>query len=353
MRAHAAIVRGMGSIYEAPKLPPRLQVELTNGCSLGCASCARHTWDKASNARGEMDPKTLQQLVPLLDAAIELTIGGYGDPTEAALLIPLLEQAKASSCSVRMITGGAKLSPQLLEALVDAGLDRLVLSMDGARDETLRALRGVPLRSWLKWIRRARALREQRGSFRPMIQLNFVAQWANVDELPQLVELCADEGIAGIHAFHLKAYGDNLADCLLSNAEAARPLFEQAQRRAEDLGVFLHLPSLNANEQTCMQPFEHLFVRHDGSVRGCCSGLFEPSEFGLVAGRIEDGGETLWAAPALQAFRAAVHSGVENDYPLPCQSCAFRFPTLQSHNRGLSKISRLAVLTQPPARNAS
>lgn len=280
--------------------------------------------------------ETLERLTPLLESATELTIGGYGDPTEGKLLLPLLGRAKAAGCSVRLITGGAKLSPQLIEDLVTGGLDRLVLSMDGARDTTLRSLRGVPLRAWLKWIRTATALREQRGSFRPMIQLNFVAQWPNVAELPELVALCAAEGVAGIHAFHIKAYGaDSLERCLLSDPEAARPHFEAAATLAAKLGVFLHLPPLEADKVECRQPFEHLFVRHDGSVRGCCSGLFEPSDYGLVAGRIEDGGEALWAAPVLEQFRRASRNGREEDYPQPCQTCAFRVPSLAAHDRRL------------------
>jgi MoaA/NifB/PqqE/SkfB family radical SAM enzyme len=332
---------------EIASLPPRLQVELTNSCSLGCASCARHSWDDSVNPPGQLTTSTLDRLTPLLESATELTIGGYGDPTEGALLLPLLKKAKGLGCSVRMITGGAKLSPMLIEDLIHSGLDRLVLSMDGARDETLRSLRGVPLRAWLKWIRATVALREQHGACRPMIQLNFVAQWPNVAELPELVALCAAEGIAGIHAFHIKAYGGkSLERCLLNDPEAARPHFDEARELATKLGVFLHLPPLDPAEVECNQPFEHLFIRHDGSVRGCCSGLFEPSEFGLLAGHIEDGGEALWSAPILQQFRKAAQSGDESAYPLPCQTCAFRLPSLAAHDRRLG----LPILSGRPMR---
>lgn len=330
----------MGESSELSVLPPRLQVELTNHCSLGCASCARHSWDEGANQPGQLAVETLDRLGPLLDSAIELTIGGYGDPTEGELLLPLLDKAKQAGCSVRMITGGAKLSPHLIEELVGHGLDRLVLSMDGARDETLRTLRGVPLKAWLKWIRAVRGLREQTGSFRPLIQLNFVAQWLNVGELPELVDLCAAEGVAGIHAFHIKAYNPgSLERCLLSDPEAARPHFEEARRRAENQGVFLHLPSLDGETLECRQPFEHLFVRHDGTVRGCCSGLFEPADFGLVAGRIEEPAESLWRAPALEQFRTASRTGQDEDFPTPCRSCAFRVPQLAAHDRPLRVLT--------------
>ncbi|MEE2827624.1 MAG: radical SAM protein [Myxococcota bacterium] len=339
VRDGAAIIRRVNPDSDLSPLPPRLQVEVTNRCSLGCASCARHGWDAGANRPGELQQETLEQLAPLLDAAVEVTIGGYGDPSEGEMLLPLLHRAKAAGCSVRMITGGAKLSPALIESLIDGGLDRLVLSMDGARDETLRSLRGVPKRAWLKWIRTVRTLREDRDSFRPMIQLNFVAQWPNVEELPELVDLCADEGVAGIHAFHIKAYRPESLDlCLLTDPDAARPHFDEARRRAELRGVFLHLPPLDGAAVDCRQPFEHLFVRHDGTVRGCCSGLFEPADFGLAVGTLHDGGEALWRAPILEKFRAASRSGNEQDFPLPCRSCAFRLPRVAAHNRVLSVL---------------
>ena len=212
------------------------------------------------------------------------------------------------------------------------GLDRLVLSMDGARDATLKELRGVPLKAWLKWIRAAKAA--QQHGFRPQIQLNVVVQWANVGELVELVELADREGVAGIHAFHLKSYTPDTADrCLLSDPDRARPHFDAARQRARQLGVFLHLPSLDAADAACFQPFEHLFVRHDGQVRGCCSGLFEPADFGLLAGRLEDGAEELWAADPLVQFRRA--SAGDGPFPAPCENCSFRTPTLDAHLRPL------------------
>ena len=324
-----------------PPLPPRLQVEVTNRCSMACASCARHYWNGDTNRPGDMSAETLDRLGPLLDAAIEVTIGGYGDPTEGPLLVPLVRRAAAASCSVRLITGGARLTTCLLEELASAGLDRLVLSMDGATDETLRALRGVGLEAWLGWIRTARRLASQGDGLHPMVQLNVVAQWPNLAELPDLVDLCADEGVVGVHTFHLKSYAPALDDrCLLTDPERARPWFERARGRAERVGVFLALPPLDGGPGSCRQPFELLFVRHDGQVRGCCSGLFDPPVLGILAGTIDQPPQELWRAPAMERFRIAVESGVDrlDAWPEPCRACAFRVPTLANHLRPLVGI---------------
>lgn len=336
---------------DLPALPPRLQVEVTNACHLGCTSCARHHWDPTQNPVGDIDDDTLDALAPLFAAAEEVTVGGYGDPTEAPdRLVETVRRAKAVGASVRLITGGAKLNAPLLERLAFAGLDRLVLSMDGATDATLRELRGVSLRAYLGWIRKARALADANGGVRPLVQLNVVAQWTNVAELPDLVDLCADEGVSGVHAFHLKAYTlDTWERCLLTDPERARPWFDEARRRALRRGVFLALPTLDPSVQVCTQPFEHLFVRHDGSVRGCCSGLFEPADHGLLAGalvgtpaasRMPDGvPEELWRARLLRQYRDAARRNDDQLLPTPCRTCAFRLPTLAAHRRPLRVVS--------------
>ena len=291
-----------------------------------------------------MSEATLARLQPLFEAALEVTFGGYGDPTISPLLGSAIAQARGAGASVRMITGGAALTSTLISELCDLGLDRLVLSMDGAHDATLRALRGVPLSAFLGWIRRVRKARPA-ATLRPLLQLNFVAQVRNVQELPDLVELCDREGIAGIQVFHINVYGATGANpSLLDDPEAARPWFDQATKRAAQLGVYLSLPPLDGAERPCRQPFEHLFIRHDGRVRGCCSGVFEPGDYGLEVGDLSSPPAELWRAPILEQFRQATKERRSQDLPTPCLSCSFRLPNFTAHQR---------LLTQLPSRGAS
>ncbi len=319
-------------------LPPRLQVELTNACPFSCTSCARNYWDSAANADAHMREATLSRLQPLFEAAQEVTFGGYGDPTISPLLTTAVARARDAGAAVRVITGGAALSNALIRELCDLGLDRLVLSMDGARDETLKDLRGLPLQAFLGWIRGVAQARRS-NTMRPLLQLNFVAQRSNIEELPELIELCDREEVAGLDVFHINVYSNSEPNPSLLNApDFALPWFERAAERAAQLGVFLRLPPLTSEERSCRQPFEHLFIRHDGRVRGCCSAVFEPGDYGLEVGDLSANPEDLWRAPILEQFRQATESARDEDLPTPCQTCSFRLTTLAAHQRPLALL---------------
>lgn len=317
--------------------PPRPQLELTNRCGLSCPSCARHHWDINLNRGGDVDDRWFEAVRPIVENAEEVTLGGYGDPTESPRLVEAVRWIRGHGAATRLITGGAKLNRPRILALAEAGLDRLVLSMDGATDATLRALRGRPLNAYLGWMRAAAEARARHE--RPLVQLNVVAQRRNLDELPTLVDLAADEGAAGLHLFHLKSYDPSMdAQCLLADPQGAAPIFAEVRDRADRRGLFVQLPPLDSTPRACHQPWETLFVRHDGRVRGCCSALFEPAEHGLDLGHIEDGPlETLWAHPVMRQFRSATN---EWELPAPCQRCAFRLPTLAAHQRPLGVTAR-------------
>ncbi|MCK6526915.1 radical SAM protein [Myxococcota bacterium] len=320
-------------------LPRVVQLEVTNRCSLPCRSCGHRVWDRRANRPGDTPPAALLEIAPLLEAAEEVLLGGYGDPTHGPLLLPIVRAVKGFGCRCVLTTGGAALTEALIADLAEAGLDRVILSMDGARDETLRALRGLPLQAYLAWMEAMAGARARHGGFRPELQLNFVAQRDNVLELPDLVDLAAARGALGVHAFHIKVYDPALADqSLFRHPGVARRAFGEARRRAVRRGLFLRLPPLPGDEDPgCRQPFETLFVLHDGEVRACCASAFKNGRYGLPAGRLGEGDvRALWNSEGPRAFRRASRGGGGGAFPEPCRACPFRVASPEAHLRPLA-----------------
>ncbi|MEJ5224258.1 MAG: radical SAM protein, partial [Anaerolineales bacterium] len=119
----------------------KVYVEPTNACNLDCLTCFRQGWD---DKLGKMTERTFQRILEGIqdfEAAPTLYFGGIGEPLANKYTIDWVERAKAQGLRVEMITNGTLLDATRLRRLVDAGLDLLWVSIDGARPESYADIR--------------------------------------------------------------------------------------------------------------------------------------------------------------------------------------------------------------------
>lgn len=101
--------------------------------------------------------------------------------------------------------------------LVDNGFDMVCISMGGANRESYAYVRGVDAFDRVKEnIRFLHDYKRKKGVSKPLISFNIVAMNSLLDELPQMIDLAADIGVAHIacpiwwprvKAFDMKAIG--------------------------------------------------------------------------------------------------------------------------------------------------
>jgi MoaA/NifB/PqqE/SkfB family radical SAM enzyme len=290
--------RGAGRLTLTAR-PPEIQVEATNRCRRSCPTCARNFYDRAANAPGDLSPAILDAIAPLFPTAETVLVGGYGEPLLAEIAFDILARAHQAGCRTVLVTGGGDLDNARVQKLANARLSEIVLSVDGASDETNLARREVDLAEVLANLRRLRELTPD-----VFAAFNFTLQRANLDELPALVDLAARENVAAVRVFHQKMYSVTQADhSVLAAPELAARVFGEAQEQAARANVALDLPPL-AGARPCEQPYRMLAVRHDGLVQGCCSALFASNIPRVVLGRLPDDDPlALWNAPAIQDAR--------------------------------------------------
>src|SRR5574341_1054937 len=102
--------------------------------NLSCQMCVRNAWHEPP---GGMDRSMFEGLLDQLRAFPDrpaLHLGGYGEPTFHPDFVEMVQRAKAAGLRVEVTTNGTLLTPQVVSALLEAELDRLVVSIDGAAD---------------------------------------------------------------------------------------------------------------------------------------------------------------------------------------------------------------------------
>ena len=332
----------------------KVYLEPTNACNLDCKTCVRHSWDEPE---GFMEWSTFATVV---DGLAQATSGGPGNVAFMGLGEPLLHPrfldmvraVKERGLRAEVTTNALLLDEGMAAGLLEAGLDQLVVSIDGASAESFGRVRsGASLE---KVVGNVSLLHDRRGySYGPStrIGIEFVAMRSNVDELPGLNRLAAQLGASFVIISNVLAYTPELATETLYDRSVTTyggestsvfphwylPKFDWDERVGASLGRALKTAGgvsiLDQNTEGANNhcPFVHAdacAVAWHGGVSPCPPLLhtytcYVQNREKLMT-RWEVGSlpteqlEAIWAKPDYVAFRDRVR---RFDFP-PCTDCA-------------------------------
>lgn len=314
-----------------------LQLEPTNRCNLKCSICGRSHWQADDHPPGEMSRDILARIEPWFETAEEVVLGGYGEPLLAEIVWSILAAAAGRECRSRLITNGTRLSEDICSRLMDRGLSELVVSIDAPTELGFHRIRACSLQNLLQRLNTLKKIRQERGSEYPHLVINTVINRNNWRELPAMVALAANLGATRMHVMYQKIYSHTQQqDSVLLSPRRLRRIFRHARKEADRYKLELHLPPPPGAVRDCMQPFEMLFIRHNGTVMGCCSAVFSENHYAFRLGNIQQSDpEELWNHPAMQHYREAFYR--QENFPERCRFCAFRITTPESYFRPLDE----------------
>jgi radical SAM protein with 4Fe4S-binding SPASM domain len=323
----------------APPLPGELQVEVTAACNLRCRMCLVRYRPPLDRVEGSLSFERFRALVDGLPELHTLTLQGLGEPLLAPDLFRMIAHASARGVRTGFNTNATLLTRRTAERLVEAGLDWLCVSLDGATPETYEGIRdGARLDRVARHVRGLVEVMRERGASRPALSLVFVAMRRNVAELPAVVGLAADWGVPAVRVQNLShSFSDTdpageyrqireftAAEALWPAGDpAAEAAFAQAAGIASARGVALRLPHLEApapraaGAPGCDWPWHSAYVRADGRVQPCC--MLMGSDRAVLGDTARDELPAVWRGEAYEAFRAALTSSTPPDV---CAGCA-------------------------------
>jgi len=247
--------------------------EVTNSCNLSCTICPVNQGMKRKRSR--LDLGAFERFLARNPEIEFVLLFQWGEPLLVRELPEMIAAAAARGVRTMITTNGTLLTEEWCDRLLESGLTRLTMSVDGdpvSHEE----IRGVPLEPLRQNLLRLRSMRDERRSAMG-IDVSMVVN--------QRTEACWPEVRRAWHG---------IADRL-----QAIPQFVVKQRR-----------------NPCREPNRGgLVVLSDGSVTVCCS---DP-EGAAVIGHVEDASlQELLNNEKMQAFRRA---HFDRDFPELCAEC--------------------------------
>lgn len=245
MKMHDSRSAGGMASTSSPALreyPSKLFVESTTFCNLRCPMCVKQAADSKV-----VDADMSQQTFAALEAAFpfleSLVLNGIGEPLMHPHILEWIRRARQimpDNAWVGFQSNGLMLDRSLADKLVDAGLDRICLSVDGVKPETFSKVRkGEDLSDMDRAFRVLREARQGQSECRLRIGAEFVAMRENFCQLPDTVRWVAERGADFVIVSHALPYDiSGIAQTAYDNSiDAAVEIYQRWKRQMEADGL--------------------------------------------------------------------------------------------------------------------
>jgi len=300
----------------AAPTPLALIAELTHRCPLHCVYCSNplEMKSRADELSTEVWSRIFREAAEAGVLQVDFT---GGEPLARPDIVELVRAARVAGLYVNLITSGLPLDEARLDELVQAGLDHIQLSFQGATEDSANEFSGTKAHAHklrvLDWLRTRRLA----------LTLNFVIHRRNIDQLDDMLALGESTSAGRIEFANVQYYGWAFANCadLLPTREQLDRSIEILKAAEEHLRGKIHVeyvvPDYYAKyPKACMGGWGQklMLVTPSGDALPCHAAQILP---GLQFDNLKDRSlRDIWEnSKAFQKFRG------EEWMPEPCKSC--------------------------------
>lgn len=253
-----------------------LQVESCIACNLRCVMCPwREIAGRAAN-KGLMPQEVWEAIRPYLSEVRSIDFTGGGEPLLQPRLADWLAEATRAGCETGILTNGLLLKNETAKHLINAGIDWICVSMDGATKDLYEEIRvGSNFDLVCRNLEDIAAMRTGKV---PKTMINFVLMGINVGHVEEIVRLASRLGVDQVNFKQCDVIrgesGKGFGLFSKTETKEVRRLekaLSKARRLAKKLKIQTTAFSFTPEElPVCEQdPRDSMFIRHDGSVGPC------------------------------------------------------------------------------------
>ncbi len=263
--------------------------ELTRSCNLACVHCRAAAQDRPYE--GELSEAECRKVMDqIAEVAKPIVILTGGEPLLRPDVFDLARYGSELGFRMTMATNGTLLTRQVVQRIIDSGIQRISVSLDGAGAESHDAFRKVQ-GAFEGALRGIAFAREAKLDF----QINTTITDANIEEFPKIHELAVSLGAVAHHIFMLvpMGRGKDLAEEGISaekyekalhwfyerrdkapiqlKATCAPHYYRILRQRAKSEGKEINFQTFGLDGVTrgCLGGSSFAFISHVGQVQPC------------------------------------------------------------------------------------
>jgi MoaA/NifB/PqqE/SkfB family radical SAM enzyme len=335
--AYAARYTWFNVLFHAPALstllvnrlkrcryPTCLEVEVTTRCNLRCVMCEHTYWRE----RGEDMPfEHFERIVRQFPVIRWIGLTGIGTAFLNKDFLKMLRYVKAArNPYIEIYDSATLLDETAARALVEAGLDRLIVSLDGATADTYENIRvGARFDRVLDNIRGLLQVRREARRPYPEVTFHYIISTLNQRELADFVRL--------VHGLNIGPETEIAFTAILHDFREIRglaPTLTAEEIATVNAAARACRIRVNWNKNTAVRnpigrcvEWTMPFIFVDGTVIPCCAGNEannRPWQRRFALGNVfQEGFRTIWDGPRYRELRERIWRG---QVPDACRQCS-------------------------------
>ena len=254
-----------------------------------------------------------------------LALWNQGEPTINDKLPEMIRIAHDRGIYTMTSTNGnLMLRRNLVNRIIDSGLDELIFSIDGLTQETYQIYRiGGHLDVVVEGMRQVRSRRDELNRKKPRIIMQWLPMKHNEHEIPRLRKVVAQWGADKVEIKTTQIYTDEQADQYLPELEELRR-YERRSQRWETKRTY----------QSCKRLWFSTMIDWNGTVVPCC---FDKDEDFQMGNALTQDFAEIWHSASYNDFRRELIT--KGRVKEMCRNCT---EGLKSYYIPLDKLERFA-----------
>jgi MoaA/NifB/PqqE/SkfB family radical SAM enzyme len=322
--------------------PVCLYLEVTNRCNLLCTTCPR-TYEQLE-PEADMPWDLFTKIVDQVPNVKRVVLHGVGEPMLVKNLPEMVAYLKERGVYVLFNTNGTLLTERNGQALIDAALDELRVSLDAAEPVVFQMVRGKDMFDRIvSNVRCFRQMQTTQAKESPRVSLWLTGLRETLDQLEAFVRIADSVNVREVYLQRLVFFAENSFG--LARADSA--LFENTSREEEEkitratalaqsLSIAFSASGATEPETSikqkhsdspwslCRRPWSLMYFTATGRAIPCCVAPFSMRGYGsfTLGDATQHTLREIWNGADYQNFRRKLLSP---DPPPTCANCGLRW----------------------------